>query len=99
MWWSEIEEGIQQQYDAAWGAIDDEDIADPLADPLDPPDGDIDPGEEAGAPEDDDIPAAIPWHVPEGMPIPILDPEPPLVNGYHIQLPPLNPFQDGADAH
>jgi hypothetical protein len=33
------------------------------------------------------------------MPIPILDPEPPLVNGFHIHVQALNPFQDGADAH
>jgi hypothetical protein len=33
---------------------------------------------------------AIPWHVPEDVPFPAFEPELPLVNGFHIHLPPLN---------
>jgi hypothetical protein len=98
MWWSEEEEGLQQQAAAALGEVADDDIADPAADLFDPPDEDIDPGEEAGAAEDGNPPAAFPWHIPEGMPLPVFDPEPPMVNGFHILLPPLNPPYGEADA-
>ena len=43
-----------------------------------------------------DIPA-FPWHVPEDMQLPVFEPELPMVNGFHILLPPLNPLQDEAD--
>jgi hypothetical protein len=39
----------------------------------------------------------FPWHVPEGMPFPIFAPELPLVNGWHIHLPPLDPPHDGME--
>ncbi len=99
MWWSQEEEDLQKQYVAAWGEAADDDLADLAADPPDPPDGDFDLGGEAEAAEEDGPPAAFPWHLPEGAPLPVHDPEPPLVNGFHIFLPPLNLFQGGADAH
>jgi hypothetical protein len=99
MWWSQEEEDLQQQFTAAWGEADDDDIADLAADPPDPPDEDVDLGGEAGAAVEGGPPAAFPWHIPEGAPLPVIDPDLPMVNGFHILLPPLNLFQGGADAH
>ena len=45
--------------------------------------GPEEPGPDVGIP-------AIPWHVPEDVPFPAFEPELPLVNGFHIHLPPLN---------
>ena len=99
MWWSQEEEDLQKRYVAAWGEAADDDLADLAADPPDPPDGDLDLGGEAEAADEDGPPAAFQWHLPEGAPLPVPDPELPLVNGFHIFLPPLNLFQGGADAH
>ncbi len=74
-----------------------ENIADPAGDLADLEDGMAGLMAEPDAPGNDvDIPA-IQWHVPEGMPLPILAPELPMVNGYHIFLPPLNPPHGEAD--
>jgi hypothetical protein len=78
------------------------DFADLAAAPPDPPDGDLDLGgeaEAAEAAEEGGPPAAFQWHLPEGVPLPVPDLELPLVNGFHIFLPPLNLHQGGADAH
>ena len=99
MWWSQEEEDLQKRYIVAWGEAADDDLADLAADPPDPPDGDLDLGGEAEAAEEDGPPAAFQWHLLEGAPLPVPDPELPLVNGFHIFLPPLNLFQGGADAH
>jgi hypothetical protein len=106
MWWSQEEEDLQKRYIAAWGEAADDDLADLAADfadldadPPDPPDGDLDLGGEAEAAEGGGPPAAFQWHLPEGVPLPVPDPELPLVNGFHILLPPLNLPQGGADAH
>jgi len=99
MWWSQEEEDLEKRYLAAWGEAADDDLVDLAADPPDPPDGDLDLGGEAEAADEDGPPAAFQWHLPEGAPLPVPDPELPLVNGFHIFLPPLNLFQGGADAH
>ena len=39
----------------------------------------------------------FPWHVPEGMPFPVFALEQPLVNGWHIHLPPLDPPENGME--
>jgi hypothetical protein len=47
---------------------------------------------------DNNVPVqAFQWHVPEGMPFPLFAPELPLVNGWHIHLPPMNPPHDGME--
>jgi hypothetical protein len=40
---------------------------------------------------------AFQWHVPEGLPFPVFAPELPLMNGWHIHLPPLDPPPDGME--
>jgi hypothetical protein len=91
MWWTGEEEQLQKQAEAAWGDPADDDIADPAADPFDQPAEDAGLVEEVDAADEGEPPAAFPWHIPEGMPLPVAAPELPMVNGYHIFLPPLTP--------
>ncbi len=97
MWWTGEEEQLQKQAEAAWGDPADDDIADPAADPFDPPAEDAGLGEEVDAAAEGGPPVAFPWHIPEGMPLPVAAPELPMVNGYHIFLLPLNPPHGEAD--
>ncbi len=79
MWWTEEEEQLQKQAEAAWGAPADDGIAD-LADQLAV--GAALEGDDADMGEDGPLPA-FPWYIPEGA----LPPEPAagpfLVNGHH----------------
>jgi hypothetical protein len=83
--------------DPAGDLADLEDIADPAGDLADLEDEMAglmaEPAELEG---NGDIPA-FQWHVPEGMPLPVVAPELPMVNGYHIFLPPLNALHGEAD--
>jgi hypothetical protein len=85
MWWTEEEEQLQKQAEAAWGAPADDGIAD-LADQLAV--GVALEGDDADMGEDGP-PPVFPWHVPEGAPPP--EPAGPfLANGHHHGLPFLN---------
>jgi hypothetical protein len=46
---------------------------------------------EPAGPDDPGDALAFPWHLPEGMVLPAIAPEQPMMNGYHIVLPPLHP--------
>jgi len=52
---------------------------------------------EPDEPDNHDPALAFQWHVPEGQPFPVFAPELPLVNGWHIHLPPMNPPHDGME--
>ncbi len=110
MWWTEDEEKLQQQAQEAWDLFPPEDIADPAGDLADlediaNPAGDLADLEDAMAglmaeparPNNNGDVLAFQWHVPEGMLLPVIAPELPMVNGYHIFLPPLNPPHGEAD--
>jgi hypothetical protein len=104
MWWTEEEEKLQQQAQAAWDLFPPDDIADPagdlanLEDLADPAGGlaDLEDAmaglmDEPAGPDNNRDALAFQWHVPEGMVLPVIGPEQPMMNGYHIVLPPLNP--------
>jgi hypothetical protein len=86
MWWSALEEDLQKQAEAAWGAFHgfpaehaepDADLADPEIEPDDPPE------EAMEAVEEDDPPPVFLWHVPEGAVDINQAGGPPLPNGFH----------------
>jgi hypothetical protein len=102
-WWSEDEENLQHQAQAAWDLFplegiaatagdlaDPEDLADPAGDLGELEDGIAGLMAEPIEPEDNVDMPMFQWHVPEGMPFPAVAPDLPMVNGYHILLPPLN---------
>ena len=103
-WWTVGEEGLEQQAQAAWALFPPDNIADPagdlvnLEDLADPAGGLADLEDamaglmaEPAGPDDPGDALAFPWHLPEGMVLPAIAPEQPMMNGYHIVLPPLNP--------
>jgi hypothetical protein len=93
MWWAEEEEQLQKQAEAAWGNPSDDDIADPFDQLAE----DAGLKEEVDAVDEGEPLVAFPWHIPEGMPLPVAAPELPMVNGYHIFLLPLNAPHGEAD--
>ncbi len=103
-WWTAEEEELEQQAQAAWDLFPPENIDDPAGDLADPENlVDLEDAmaglmAEAAEPENNGDVPVFPWHVPEGMPLPVVAPDLPMVNGYHIFLPPLNAPHGEADA-
>jgi hypothetical protein len=110
-WWSVEEENLQHQAQAAWDLFPVEDIAAPAGD-LAALEDLADPAGDLGELEDEmaglmaepielknngDMPI-FQWHIPEGMPLPAVAPDLPMVNGYHILPPPLNVPHGEVDA-
>jgi hypothetical protein len=107
-WWTVGEEGLEQQAQAAWALFPPDNIADPAGDLANPEDladpagglADLEDAmaglvaEPAGPDDPGDAPA-FPWHLPEGMVLPAIAPEQPMMNSYHIVLPPLHPPRRG----